>query len=338
MSSLNLPTGTVTFLFTDIENSTPLWERFPVEMEAALADHDRMMREAIESHGGLVVKTTGDGVHAVFEMAQDAVAAALAAQTAVITGSDLPDLAGAPIRIRAGLHTGDAQLRDGDYYGSAVNRAARLMGIGHGGQILLSGITAGLLDGRLPSEASLFDLGKHRLRGLSRPEQVFQLLGAGLPASFPPLRTDDGPPGNLPEELTRFIGREAELVAIKELLTHTRLLTITGPGGTGKTRLSLQVARSLVPDYRHGVWFVELASLADGDLVPQTVASLWAVSANPFATLSQQLADYLRAKELLLILDNCEHLVPACARLAADLLPVESATAPCNGSGSHSNL
>lgn len=322
MSSLNLPTGTVTFLFTDIENSTPLWERFPVEMETVLAAHDRLLHEAVESHSGLVVKTTGDGILAVFDMPHAALAAALAAQSALFSDATICNVGGTQIHIRAGIHTGNAQLRDGDYFGSAVNRAARLMGIGHGGQVLLSGITAGLLDGRLPTGASLLDLGDHRLRGLSRPERVFQLAAAGLPTSFPPLRTDQGPRGNLPEETTRFIGREGEVAAIRELLDHTRLLTITGPGGTGKTRLSLQVARSLEPDYRHGVWFVELASLADGDLVAQTVASLWKVSASPFATLSQQLADYLRAKQLLLILDNCEHLVSACARLAADLLPV----------------
>lgn len=320
MSTRDLPTGTVTFLFTDIENSTPLWERYPVEMRAALVAHDRVIREAIELHGGQVVKTTGDGVHAVFDTAQDAVVAALAIQTAIMANPAFAHDTDTQIRIRAGLHTGDAQLRDGDYYGSAVNRAARLMGIGHGGQILLSGVAAGLLDGRLPQGAILLDLGDHHLRGLNRPERVFQLMAPGLPESFPPLRTAEGPRGNLPEETTRFIGREAELAAIKELLDHTRLLTITGPGGTGKTRLSFQVARSLAADYRHGVWVVELAPLADGDLVAQAVASLWAVSASPFGTLSEQLADYLRAKELLLILDNCEHLVSACARLAADLL------------------
>lgn len=320
MGTPRLPTGTVTFLFTDIENSTPLWERFPVEMETALAAHDRLLRDAVEAHGGLLVKTTGDGILAVFDTTQNALAAALAAQSAILSNANLHDVSGAQIRIRAGLHTGDAQVRDGDYFGSAVNRAARIMSIGHGGQILLSSIAAGLLDGRLPPDTTLIDLGEYRLRGLNRPEKVFQLAAPGLPHHFPPLRTGDGQRGNLPEEMTSFVGREEELAEVKDRLSHTRLLTITGPGGTGKTRLSLQLGHSLVSDYRHGVWFVELASLADGDLVTQTVASLWEVGASQFATLSQQLANYLRAKELLLILDNCEHLVSACARLAADLL------------------
>ncbi len=324
------PVGTVTFLFTDIENSTVLWERFPEQMKAALSAHDAAMRASVEAHDGLIVKTTGDGVHAVFATAPAAVAAALAAQMAMIptstsqrslktsevSGDTLPQL-----RIRAGLHTGDAQLRDGDYYGSAVNRAARIMSIGHGDQILMSAVTAALLDGRLPEHTSLRDLGEHRLRGLNRPERVFQLVSPDLPDAFPPLRIDERLPGNLPDQLTSFIGREAELADVKEHLHQARLLTVTGPGGTGKTRLSLQVGHDLLPAYRHGVWFVELAPLADADLVPQTVASLWELSGSPFTTLEEQLTDYLRAKEMLLILDNCEHLVAACADLAASLLP-----------------
>ena len=325
----NLPTGVVTFLFTDIEGSTQLWERQPEAMKAALAGHDRLLRAAVEANNGRVVKTTGDGCHAVFATVADALAAALDAQRALgdrplrspktsqISNSEVSTVT---IRSRMAIHAGEAELRDGDYYGPTLNRAARIMSTGHGGQVLLSAVAAALLDGRLPVSVTLRDLGEHRLKDLSRPERIFQASAAGLAADFPPLQSLDTVPGNLPVQLTAFVGRGRELAEVKRLLTTTRLLTLTGPGGTGKTRLSLQVAADVQADYAHGAWLAELAPLADPALVPAAVAGLFALAPGQGQTPAATLTDYLRGKQLLLILDNCEHLVEACARLAADLL------------------
>jgi predicted ATPase/class 3 adenylate cyclase len=328
----SLPTGTVTFLFTDVEGSSQLWEHYPEAMKPALARHDDLLRRAIEAHHGRVVKTTGDGCHAVFAVASDALAAVLAAQREMATtewpttgllNTDILTTDHRPlIRVRMGLHTGEAEMRDSDYFGSAVNRAARIMSIGHGGQALLSAATASLVTERLPQGASLLDLGEHRLRDLSHPERIYQLVAADLPANFPPLRSLDAFPGNLPIQLTSFIGRERELSEVKRLLASSRLLTLTGPGGTGKTRLSLQVAADLHAEYAHGAWLVELAPLADPALIPAAVAGVFTLNSQPGLSMMAVLTDYLRGKQLLLILDNCEHLVEACARLAADLLPV----------------
>ena len=331
----NLPSGTITFLFTDIEGSTQLWERYPDAMQAALAWHDELLRRAIESHHGRVVKSTGDGCMAAFASAAEAVAAIIDIQRALQAGSGPPTPAhdGAPagvepssaagpvIRIRAGLHTGQAERRDDDYYGTALNRAARIMSVGHGGQVLLSAATAALISDSRPVGVSLRDLGEHRLRDLSRPEHLFQLAAEGLPVIFPPLKSLDAFPGNLPVQLTTFVGRERELAEVKRLLTTTRLLTLTGPGGSGKTRLSLQAAADVQTDFTHGAWLVELAPLVDPALVPGAVAALFNLAPPPGLPLMAALTDYLRGKHLLLILDNCEHLVDACARLAADLLP-----------------
>jgi class 3 adenylate cyclase len=320
----DLPTGTITFLFTDIEGSTQLWERHPEAMKAALARHDELLREAIESHTGRIVKTTGDGCHAVFASATDAVAAVVDAQRTFHLKHDRPlTTEHSPlIRVRMGFHTGEAEFRDGDYYGSAVNRAARIMSIGHGGQVLISATTAGLIRDNLPPGVSLRDLGEHRLRDLSRPSHIYQVVVGDLPSDFPALKSLDANPGNLPVLLTSFVGRERELAEVKRLLATTRLLTLTGPGGTGKTRLSLQAAADLQTAFAHGAWLVELAPLADPALVPGAVAALFSLSPQPGLSLSDALHDYLRGKHLLLVLDNCEHLVEACARLAADLLAV----------------
>ena len=310
--------ATYTFLFTDIEGSSRQWEEKAGAMSSALAAHDRRLRDAVESHRGRVVKMTGDGCHAVFATAADGLAAALAAQQAP---GPTPEFSEVLIRIRMGLHSGEAEPRDGDYFGPAVNRAARIMSIGHGGQVLLSAATVSLLDGRLPPAAGLRDLGEHRLKDLSRPERIFQLVAPGLPADFPPLRSLDAYPGNLPVQLTGFIGRERELAEVKRLLVGTRLLTLTGPGGTGKTRLSLQTAGDVQAGFAHGAWLVELAPLADPANVPATVAAVFDLAPQPGAPPEAVLLDYLRGKHLLLILDNCEHLVEASARLAAGLLP-----------------
>ncbi len=313
------PTGTVTFLFTDIEDSSRLWEQHPQAMKSVLARHDQLMQAAVGGHHGVLVKTTGDGIHAVFGAAEDAARAIVAIQQAM-EDETWPDIQPDALRVRAGLHTGQAELRAGDYYGSVVNRAARVMSIGHGGQILMSEATARLLDGHLPPDYSLAEIEEVTLRGLNRPERIHQLSVPGLAADFPPLRADRMRRDNLPASVTSFIGRQRELEEVVALLQSTRLLTLTGPGGTGKTRLSLEVGSQVLDDYPHGVWFTELAPLTDPASVRTAVAGLWGLRDNPMMSLEQVMGDYLRSKKLLLILDNCEHLVQACAELAADLL------------------
>jgi predicted ATPase/class 3 adenylate cyclase len=316
--SLNLPSGTVTFLFTDIEGSSQLWEQQPAAMQAALARHDQLLRDLVAAHGGSVFKTTGDGLHAVFAHASGGVAAALASQLA-LAGETWPGLP-RPVRVRMCLHTGEAELREGDYFGPSLNRAARLLSIAWGGQTLLSTATAELVRDQLPPGAALQPLGEHRLKDLVRPEPVFQLDAPGLPAAFPPLRSLNTLPHNLPVQVTSFIGREHELAEVKRLLATTRLLTLTGPGGTGKTRLSLQAAVELLDTFPDGVWLVEFAALTDPTLVLQTLAAALGVREQPGRPLLDTVADYLRGKNLLIILDNCEHLIDACAQLAAALL------------------
>ncbi|MSP12305.1 MAG: adenylate/guanylate cyclase domain-containing protein [Chloroflexi bacterium] len=319
----NLPRGTVTFLFTDIEGSTRLWQAHPEAMQAALARHDALLRATIEAHSGYVFKTVGDEFCAAFDAAPAALAAALAIQRA-LTAEDWTAGAGLPrpaaIKVRAALHTGAADVRDGDYFGATLSRVARLMAAGHGGQTLLSHTTQVLVQDALPAGVTLLDLGERRLRDLVRPEQIFQLVAPDLPADFPSLRTLDAFPHNLPVQLTSFIGREKEMADIKRLLPSTHLLTLTGVGGTGKTRLSLQAGADLLDAYPDGVWLVEFAPLADPHLVPQAIASVLGVPEAPGQPLEKSLLDYLRAKHLLLILDNCEHLIAACARLAETIL------------------
>ena len=225
-----------------------------------------------------------------------------------------------PVRVRMGLHTGGAEFRDGDYYGPTLNRAARLMAIGAGGQTIVSSATAELVRDHLPSDTALRDLGEHNLKDLVRPERVFQLDGPGLPVDFPPLRSLTVLANNLPVQLTSFIGREGDLAEAKRLMSESRLLTVTGPGGTGKTRLSLQLAAELLDAFLDGVWLVELAPVSDPELVPQAVATRLIVREQPGRTLIDTLTDHLRAKSLLLILDNCEHLVDASAQLVTALL------------------
>jgi predicted ATPase/class 3 adenylate cyclase len=309
---------TATFLFTDLENSTPLWENHPTLMQELSSRHDFLMREAIETHRGRVVKTTGDGFHAVFDTATDGVAAALAGQLAII-GEPWPAETGL-LHVRMGLHTGQSRLREGDYYGPEVNRAARVMGIGHGGQVLVSGTTAALLRGRLPDGAELIDLGLHRLKGLSDLEQVYQLVHSSLETEFPPLQFSVSIPHNLPTELTTFIGRTRELEEVKRLIESNRLLTLLGPGGTGKTRLMLQAASDLVERFPDGVWLVELAPLTNPELVTEKTAGVLGVRGHPDRSLVDSLAVYLRRKEILLLLDNAEHLIQTPAELAEHLL------------------
>jgi predicted ATPase/class 3 adenylate cyclase len=307
----------MTFLFTDIEGSTRLWEQEPVRMQVALAHHDAMSRAAVESHRGVVVKTTGDGIHAAFEDPLDAIGAALQLQKVV---ADTAATGGIALRVRCGLHAGAVQRRDDDFFGSAVNRAARIMGAAHGGQVLLSQAVAVMVGDRLPEHVALRDLGVVRLRDLASPERVYQLVHPQLRENFPALRSLEATPNNLPQQVTSFVGRAPELATVKTLLGGTRLLTLLGVGGIGKTRLSLQVAADAMDDYPDGVWFVELAPLTDPRLVPQAVASVVGVKEDAGRPVLDALVKFFKDRRLLLILDNCEHLVHACAELVTQLL------------------
>ena len=307
-----------TFLFTDLENSTSLWEKFPDEMHGALAKHDALMKQAVENNQGRIVKTMGDGLHAVFESPADGVAGALSAQQAIAAES-WPAATG-PLKVRIGLHTGESQAREGDFYGTTVNLAARVMGLGHGGQVLISDVTASLVLKSLPTGCFLSDLGEHRLRGISSTVQIHQLCHPDLIAEFPVLKSLATFKHNLHRQLSSFIGREKELADIKRFLSDTQLLTLLGPGGTGKTRLMLQVAEEVIEDYPDGVWLVELAPLTDPDLIAERVAAALNIQEQPGRKLFDTLADYLRQKELLLLLDNVEHIVRESAIFTEHLL------------------
>jgi predicted ATPase/DNA-binding SARP family transcriptional activator len=323
-----LPEGTVTFLFTDIEGSTRLWEEHPEAMRTALARHHALLHDAIEAHAGVVFKSVDDQICAAFASAADALEAALAAQRALsgetrAQGDGETGGSGArpvsSLRVRMALHTGTVEARDGDYFGPPLSRARRLLDAGHGGQILLTTVTRELTGGYLPAGAGLRDLGFHRLRDL-QPEPLFQLLHSDLPAAFPPLRSLEAFAHNLPAQWTRFIGREQAMAEVKRLLSASRLLTLTGAGGSGKTRLALQVAADLLEGYADGVWLVEVASLSDPALVPRTMAATLSLREDPTRSPTQMLLDYLRPRSLLLLLDNCEHLLTACAKLVEQLL------------------
>jgi predicted ATPase/class 3 adenylate cyclase/DNA-binding XRE family transcriptional regulator len=312
------PSGTVTFLFTDIEGSTPLWEREPGQMRVALAHHDAILRMIIATQGGQVYKTIGDAFQAAFAFPAQALTAALAAQRA-LAAHDWE--ISAPLRVRMGIHVGPAVADGNDYTAThTLNRVARIMSCGHGGQILLSVEVADLVRRDLPADVTLRDMGKQRMKGLTHLEHLFQVVVPDLPAAFPPLKTLDPLRTNLPAQLTSFIGREKESAAIKQLLTTSRLTTLTGPGGTGKTRLALRVAAELLETFPDGVWLVELAPLGDPALVPQAVASALGLRQDASRDMLATLTDFLNARSLLLMLDNCEHVLEACAQLAAALL------------------
>jgi predicted ATPase/class 3 adenylate cyclase len=315
-----LPFGTVTLLFSDIVGSTSLWEQNAAVMGAALSRHDTLLRNAIEGAGGHVFKTVGDGFYTVFAEAHDAVAAAVAAQRA-IQAEPWPQI---PIQVRMAMHSGVCELRDEDYYGPPANRTARLVAVGHGGQVLLSGTTRELVADALPRDVSLRDLGEHRLKDLGQPAHIFQLCISGLPDGFPPLRSLDNPAllHNLPQQPTTFVGRQAELTEICALIgqSQARLVTLTGAGGVGKTRLALQVAAELLDGSGEGVWMVELAPLADAELVPQEVASVLGVREQPGRPAQDTLVDAIADRHLLIVLDNCEQVVSAAAKLADALL------------------
>jgi predicted ATPase len=299
----------VTFLFTDVEGSTRRWEADADGMRAALAVHDEVLRTAIEAHGGFLFKHTGDGVCAAFSSPRSAVDAAVAAQRAL----QLP--------ARMGLATGEAELRDGDYFGAVLNRAARVMAAGHGGQVLLADSTAGLLSG-----VDLADLGPRRLRDVPMPVGLFQVQASGLRTEFPPLRALDTSPGNLRPATTSLIGRESEVGEIQAAVRSHRLVTLTGVGGVGKTRLALEIAGQLADEFPDGVWFFELAAVTDPAAIPDAVAAVLGITQQPGKTVSESVAAALEGRVRLLVIDNCEHVLAAAADLIEAIL-AHSATA-----------
>jgi predicted ATPase/class 3 adenylate cyclase len=304
----------LTFLFTDVEGSTRLWEQNPEAMRAALARHDVIVRGAIADSGGDVVKTTGDGLMAVFAVPIDAVSAGVAAQRALI---DEPWPDQCAIHVRMGIHTGEAESRGGDFFGPAVNRTARIMSAGHGSQILLSESTAVLVDGQLPDGAGLRDLGEHRLKDLGRPERVFQLAHPALPAEFPPLSTLDLRPNNLPTQTSAFVGRDTELRTIRERLDDpaVRLVTLTGPGGTGKTRLAIRAAADQIDRFPDGVYFVDLITATDNDALLALVAIAVGLADTTERAPLDELRRRLRSEQVMLVLDNFEQVTVAAPML-----------------------
>ncbi len=352
------PTGTVTFLFTDIEGSTQLWEKHPELMPRAFKRHEQIIRESVAKHGGYAYKMIGDAFQVAFATAPDALAAAIDAQRAlsaenwgggeassstrsnqsddgikpnvISKDQDFADASPLQMRVRMALHTGVTDERGDDYVGSVLNRAARLLAAAHGGQILLSDAAETLVRDSLPSNVTLRDLGEHRLKDLIRSEHIFQVIAADLPSEFPLPKTLNAFPNNLPMQMTSFIGRAHEIAEVKRLLSTARLVTLTGAGGCGKTRLALQVAAELLDDpstgsgqvFADGAWLVELSPLADPGLVPQSIAAVLGVreEAGAKQTILAALTEFLRYKSLLLVLDNCEHLIDACAQLADALL------------------
>ena len=299
----------MTFLFTDIEGSTRRWESDAEGMRKALAAHDEVLRSAIEAHGGFMFKHTGDGVCAAFASPRSAVDAAVAAQR----GLELP--------VRMGLGTGEAELRAGDYFGVVLNRAARVMAAGHGGQILVADSTAGLLSG-----VGLIDLGPRRLRDLPTPIGVFQVRAAGLRTEFPALRALDASPGNLRAATTSFIGRESEVAELQAVVKAHRLVTLTGVGGVGKTRLALEVAARLADEFPDGVWFFELAAVTDPAAIPDAVAAVLGITQQPGKTVTESVASALEGRVRLLVFDNCEHLLDAAADLIEAIMAASATT------------
>jgi predicted ATPase/class 3 adenylate cyclase len=314
-----IPSGTVTLLFTDIQGSTRLWESEPLPMTAALRRHDQILRSAIEDAGGYVFKTVGDAFCAAFSTPSAAVSATLTAQRA-LGGESWPT--SRPILVRMGLHTGVCEERDQDYFGPVVNRAARLEAAAHGGQVLVSGATAELLAGSLPDGVALDDLGLHRLKDLGRPEQVYQLAAESLEASFPPLASLDNPelPNNLPTLVSAFVGRESELADVRELVTSARMVTLTGAGGSGKTRLALQAAAELIGKVPDGVWLAELAPLTEGEQIPLAVAAALGITAHSGPTLAATITEAMADQHTLILLDNCEHLIDAAAKFCDEVI------------------
>jgi predicted ATPase/class 3 adenylate cyclase len=305
----DLPTGTATFLFTDIQGSTPLVQKLGIERWKVILDtHYEILREHFQAHDGREVNTEGDAFFVAFPQANQAVAACAAGQRAMYR-HDWPE--DAVIRVRMGLHTGEAAMVGGDYMGLDIHRAARIASAAHGGQVVLSDTTRALVEASLPQGVDLIDLGQHRLKDLARPERIWQLRMDGLPFEFPALKSLDLTLNNLPTQLTSFVGRDKELATGLQLLASSRLLTLTGPGGTGKTRLSLQIAAEASDDFKHGVFFVPLAPITDPDLVPSAILQVLGLHDAGGRPPQDMLLDYLRDREALLVLDNFEQLLAA---------------------------
>jgi predicted ATPase/class 3 adenylate cyclase/DNA-binding CsgD family transcriptional regulator len=308
-----LPTGTVTLLLADVEGSTRLWQTYPEEMTAAIARLNQVVCEVIAAHRGVrpVEQGEGDSFVAAFARASDAIAAALELQRAPL----------APIRLRIGMHTGEVQLRDeGNYAGPTINRAARLRDLGHGGQSVLSGATEAMVIDRLPEGVWLTDLGTHRLRDLSRPERVVQLCHPDLVNEFPPLRVSTAVASqHLPVQLTSFVGRDAQLTQLRELLGEHRLVTLTGAGGVGKTRMAIQIAAQIIGQFADGVWYVDLAPITDPAVVAVTVARALGLPDQQGRSTMDSLLRFVRDRRMLVVLDNCEHLLDASAEVVVAL-------------------
>jgi predicted ATPase/class 3 adenylate cyclase len=320
-----LPTGTVTLLFTDIEGSTRLWEQHPEAMGIALERHDALMRSSIEGTGGYVFKTVGDAFCAAFASAKEAVIAAGDAQREMHAEA-WPDEA--VLLVRMALHTGECEERDGDYFGPAVNRVSRLEATAHGGQVVVSRSTAELVRDRLPSGLSLVDLGSHHLKDMNRLEEVFQLTMEGVPSAFPPLRSvseseipsEVRNPTNLTEPLSSFVGRDVEIAEVVKLLHGNRLVTLTGSGGVGKTRLAIEIGRSLLSESPDGVWLVELATVGDPALVASEVLSDLGIGEQSGKDATETLVTVLSTQSRVIIIDNCEQVIGECASIAAAVL------------------
>jgi class 3 adenylate cyclase len=310
------PVGTVTFLFTDIEGSTRAWENYPAETRAALRRHDEIARKGIEAHDGSLIleRGEGDSIFAVFARASDAVAAACEIQYA-LRKEMWPE--NVPVRVRMAIHTGEAGA---DYCGPHVNRAARIRAIAHGEQILISGVTAGIVRGALPERASLIDLGRHRLRDVSETEHVFQLAHPDLRDNFPPLKSLSNFRQNLPVQLTSFIGREQERATVRALIDQNRLVTLIGSGGCGKTRLAIQAGADALEQFPDGVRFVDLAPLSDAPLVADAIAAAVEVKVRQDVGPLDALVGALEGTKMLIILDNCEHMIAACAKAVSALV------------------
>jgi predicted ATPase/class 3 adenylate cyclase len=309
----------VTLLFTDIEGSTKAWEAHPQEMKIALARHDEIERATIEGAGGYVFKTVGDAFCAAFHHAPTALGVAVAIQQSLAT-EPWPDAT--PIRVRMALHSGNCEERGGDYFGPVVNRAARLEAVAHGGQVVISRLTSELVGEHLPDNVTLRDLGDHRLKDLGRAERVFQVCTEGLASEFAPLRSLDNPglQHNLAEQVSSFVGRDREVAQVRGLLGSARLVTLAGPGGVGKTRLALQAAAESLDGSGDGVWFVDLAPIADPALVPGSVAKVLWVREEAGRPVTETLAEALRERKILVVLDNCEQVIQAAATLAERLI------------------
>jgi predicted ATPase/class 3 adenylate cyclase len=311
------PSGTVAFLFTDVEGSTQRWERARDAMAAALARHDALTREAIEAQGGYVFKAMGDAFCAAFPTASHAAEAALRIQRALLD-EDFSAVGG--MSVRMAIHVGDAEERGGDYFGPTLNRVARLLDVGHGGQVLVSGTVADLLHDAMPPGSTLRDLGSHRLKDLARAERVYQLSGSGLREAFPALRSLEQMPNNLPSQVTSFVGRENELREIDALLGEHRLVTLVGTAGSGKTRCAIQAGAEMLEGFHDGVWLVELAAIADPALVAGAIAQALRVKESPARPLLDSVLSHLERRNALLILDNCEHVIDEVRRVAAAIL------------------